>query len=180
MTGEDSHDCRPGVDWTRGATHFTPYSTWLFAWRDEKIREWWWRASRRNPSEWDPSECYLTRAPDNITQSGFLPVKPEESSSSDPDLPQGQDFDVILSDVEDSPPRQLVRSHARAPPPQARAHRGGKRPRADMFAWNDHHAVSVESDEEGDEVDLGAFFKRHRVAERRQVYPCLVCKGLYH
>lgn len=60
MTGEDSHDCRPGVDWTHGATHFTPYSTWLFAWRDEKIREWWWRASRRNPSEWDPSECYLT------------------------------------------------------------------------------------------------------------------------
>lgn len=107
---------------------------------------------------------------DNITQSGFLPIKPEEdSSSSDPDLPQGQDFDVILSDVEDSPPRQLVRTKAVRPPPQARAHRGGKRPRSDMFAWNDHHAVSVESDEEGDEVDLGSFFKRHRVAERRQV-----------
>jgi len=174
MTGEHSDDCRPEILWIHGVTHFTSYSVYVFLCRDLLIRERWLK-------EWWRETNFTT--PTDITQSGYLPTNPEEDSSGDSDLPQGQDFDVILSDVEDSPPRQLVRTQARSrPPSQAHAHRGGKRPRTDMFAWNDHHAVSIESDEEGDEVDLKTFFKRHRVEPRRQVpiFPCLICGGLFH
>ena len=109
---------------------------------------------------------------DHITQSGFLPVKPEESSSSDPDLPQGQDFECVLDKYEDdSPPRELSRTKA-IPPRQARAHRGGKRPRADMFAWRDHHVLSLDSEEDGDEVNLAKYFRKKRVSAKDQVLIC--------
>lgn len=108
---------------------------------------------------------------DNITQSGFLPIKPEESSSSDPDQPKPQDFLCVLDDDLESPPRELVRSNAR-PPQQARAHRGGKRPRSDMFAWRDHHVLSVDSEEDGEEVNLARYFRERRVSAKDQVLIC--------
>jgi len=41
-----------------------------------------------------------------------------------------------------------------------------------MFAWNDHHILSVDSDESGAEVDLKKYFKKHRVSAKQQVLLC--------
>jgi len=100
-------------------------------------------------------------------------IKEEESSSSD--LPQGQGHlaDHYLEAIELSPPRELVRERRHAPPPQAVAHRGGKRPRADMFAWRDHHVLSVDSEDDHDgRVDLKSYFRKHRVSAKQQVIIC--------
>jgi len=160
MTGEISYDLRPC--WQKREPDdqyaFTVYSEHL----EQLARRRWLMCLNES---WSTSESddYI----ETIGQSGFFPVNPEEDSSSDPDLPQGQPFDIVLSD-ESPPPRQLIRGNS-MPPPQARAHRGGKRPRSDMFAWSDHHAVSADSDEEGDEVDLKRYFKKHRVSAKQQV-----------
>lgn len=154
MTGENSYDLRPGQRiwlppvWQQ--LRFTVYSEHL------ELVEWrrWLR-------------CNELTVHTDVAHNGYLPVNPEEDSSSDSNLPQGQPFDIVLSD-ESPPPRQLIRGNS-MPPPQARAHRGGKRPRSDMFAWSDHHAVSADSDEEGDEVDLKRYFKKHRVSAKQQV-----------
>jgi len=161
MTGENSYDIRPGQSsyyplW--GELWFTVFSEHL-----ELLR---WR--RWMKATYPTLYCdELTVHTDNVAPNGFYPVNPEEDSSSDSNLPQGQPLDFILSD-ESPPPRQLIRGNS-MPPPQARAHRGGKRPRSDMFAWSDHHAVSADSDEEGDEVDLKRYFKKHRVSAKQQV-----------
>jgi len=100
-------------------------------------------------------------------------IKEEESSSSD--LPQGQGHlaDHYLEAIELSPPRELVREKRHAPPPQAVAHRGGKRPRKDMFAWRDHHVLSVDSEDDHDgRVDLKSYFRKHRVSAKQQVIIC--------
>jgi len=172
MTGENSYDIRPGQSsyyplW--GELWFTVFSEHL------ELLRWrrWIKATYLLYCD------ELTVHTDNAAPSGFYPVNVNEDiSSSDPDLPQGQNFDIILSD--ESPPRQLVRTKARAPPHQATLQRAGKRPRSDMFAWNDHHAVSADSEDEGDEVDLKRYFKKHRVSAKQQVFPCAVCSGLFH
>jgi len=161
MTGEISYDLRPC--WQKREPDdqyaFTVYSEHL----EQLARRRWLMCLNES---WSTSESddYI----ETIGPSGFFPVNPEEDSSSDSNLPQGQNFDIILSD--ESPPRQLVRTKARsAPPHQATLQRAGKRPRSDMFAWNDHHAVSADSEDEGDEVDLKRYFKKHRVSAKQQV-----------
>lgn len=65
-------------------------------------------------------------------------------------------------------PRHLVRQ----PPNQRVAHAGGKRPRS-YHTWRDHHAVSVDSEEEPDgEVDLRSYFAQHNVSPKQQVLLC--------
>jgi len=166
MTGENSYDIRPGQ-----SQHHPLWNELWFTVFSEHLELIRWR-------QWIYCDEQLSVDTDNVAHSGFYPVNPEEDSSSDSNLPQGQPFDIVLSD-ESPPPRQLIRGNS-MPPPQARAHRGGKRPRSDMFAWSDHHAVSADSDEEGDEVDLKRYFKKHRVSAKQQVFPCAVCSGLFH
>jgi len=119
------------------------------------------------------AKAKLTHCYADARESGYAnPGGDAASSDSSDDLPQGQGHLNALLD-EESPPRELVRTKARsAPPPQAHAHRGGKRPRSDMFAWHDHHVLSVDSDDEGREVDLKRYFKKHRVSAKQQVLLC--------
>lgn len=89
--------------------------------------------------------------------------------SSSSDLEQAQNQECIGCSPPSSPvPRQLVRE----PPNQRVAHAGGKRPRS-YHTWRDHHAVSVDSDEEPDgEVDLRSYFAQHNVSPKQQVLLC--------
>jgi len=103
------------------------------------------------------------------------PLNPDEDAASSSELPQGQGHlaDQYLEAIELSPPRELVRERRHAPPPQAVAHRGGKRPRKDMFAWRDHHVLSVDSEDDHDgRVDLKSYFRKHRVSAKQQVIIC--------
>lgn len=90
------------------------------------------------------------------------------SSSSELEQAQNQDCVVELSPPSSPVPRHLVRE----PPNQRVAHAGGKRPRS-YHTWRDHHAVSVDSDEEPDgEVDLRSYFAQHNVSPKQQVLLC--------
>jgi len=162
MTGEHPSDIRPGE------TQWNPICPWrCFTVYSEHLgRRALWDFLRAR------YENLIFVHADNTNKNGFFPGN-EEGSSNDPDLPQAQDIDALEDEdlEQDSPPRELRRANARAPPSQLVAHRGGKRPR-NMFAWSDHHAVSADSEDEGDEVSLAKYFKKKRVSKKVQVLLC--------
>lgn len=97
-------------------------------------------------------------------------LKAEDLLSSSSDDEQAQNQLCIGVSPPSSPevPRHLVRE----PPNQRVAHAGGKRPRS-YHTWRDHHAVSVDSEEEHDgEVDLRSYFAQHHVSPKQQVLLC--------
>lgn len=106
----------------------------------------------------------------NAPEQQQHPLQADDILSDDSQEEQDPDLVVELSPHSPPVPRVLRRE----PPNQRVAHIGGKRPRYDMHTWRDHHAVSVESDDEDnlDEVDMKAFFKRHRVPPKEQVLIC--------
>ena len=109
---------------------------------------------------------------ENQLQNGGRSILEAEdflSSSSDDDEGHNPKNCIGVS-PEPSPP--IPRQLEREVPSQKRAHMAGKRPRS-LHTWVDHHAVSVDSDEEGDgEVDLRKYFAEHQVSPKQQVLLC--------